>query len=240
MKWSVRAYVCALWADGFFLLAWISYRLADSAHSFNPLETGPFLVAAGVLAALLTLTTNQARSASDDFLKNATDLISKAYETLDSTKDEQGRPKNSRLVWLTSARLLCTAREVGSLITVESHKIIWTRQLEYWRGRFRDLIDPDGNDFPSEYYAERPEDMLSTTSEQRQPLAEASLAVLYRFIRWPDGHKDPLKGEKKFTDEEIENMILVGPTGLGHVLKASRKIRQQWLKPKLEKVKSPY
>jgi len=225
MTWLFRISTGLLVVDLALLTVWIAVRIYCSPASFSPIEITPWIVAAGVLAALITLSINQLRETSEEYLKNATDLLSKAYEILETNKDDHGRPKNSRLNWLTAARLIRTAEGIAGLVTVESHRRIWREQNEYWRGRLRDLINPGIESFPKEYYAAKPEHMLSYGDDDRQPLSERSLAVLYRFVQWPEGLEDPLKNDISFTKEEIQKMALFGPKGLGELLEEVEQIR---------------
>lgn len=204
---------------------WSGIRLGDNPSLFSPSEVSPFLTALGVLVALLTLLRNGDRAASEDYLESARDLIAKAYQTL-NVIDDGGRPKNNRMHWLTSARMIRTAEHIGSKISVQSHKEIWVEELEYWRGRFYDLIHTDIEGFPETYYAEKPEHMDGYTSGVREPLSEKSLAVLYRFIKWPQDRPDSLQDECVFSDEEIETMSLFGPRGLGRLLEKVRRRRR--------------
>jgi len=224
MKWLFRISASLLVIDLILLTAWIAVRLICNPAAFSPLEVSPWIVAAGVLAALITLSINQLRVASEEYLENASDLLSKAYEMLAATKDAQGRPKNSRINWLTSARLIRTAESIAGFVTVESHRRIWREQKEYWRGRLRDLISPSFEGFPEEYYASSPKAMLVYGDEDQEPLSERSLSVLYRFVQWQEGTEDPLKNDSSFSDGEIKQMVLFGPKGLGRLLEKVRQI----------------
>jgi hypothetical protein len=179
-----------------------------------------------VIVAWFTWTKNGERSASEDYLESAKDLLEKAYLSLD-VKDDEGRPQNKRMHWLTAARLICTAKEVAEKIKEESHKRIWEEYEGYWRGRFYDLIHPGIEGFPSDYYAEQPEHMYVYTPEDREPLSERSVAVLHRFAKWPDGRPDPMRGIPAFTEAEIENMQMFGPRGLGNLLERVRRLRDE-------------
>lgn len=185
-------------------------------------EYSPLIVGAGVLVAIITLGFNVRRQSSEDYLESATELLEKAYDLLART-DESGRPKNSRIQWLGAARLLRSAENIGKRISVSSHKAIYREQREYWRARFSDLINPTVEGFPEEYFAESPGTMIAWSDDNRDPLAESSLTVLYRFVRWPKGFADAIKCDPKFTDDEISKMELFGPRGLGKLM---RKVRE--------------
>lgn len=204
--------------------SWTAYRLSTNPALFSPSEVGPALTLCAVIVAWFTWTKNGERSASGDYLDSAKDLLEKAHAALD-VRDEEGRPQNKRMHWLTAARLICTAEEVASKIREESHKRIWEEHVSYWRGRFYDLINPGIEGFPSEYYAERPEHMYAYTAEDREPLSERSLAVLYRFAKWPEGRPDPMRGIPAFTEAEIDTMQMFGPRGLGNLLERVRQMR---------------
>lgn len=217
MQFLLAILVGLLAVDLLLVTIWCAVRLASDATAVSPAEVAPFFVAAGVLTALVSLLLNRQRDASNDYLESASDLIEKAHEVL-SERDEAGLPKNSRLNWLTAARLLRKSEDLAKRISDPSHVQIWNEKIEYWRGRFHDLIRPDGDGFPSDYYAEKPEHLLVYSDDVREPLALSSLAVLYRFVRWPQGRDDPLTDEDSFSDEEIRKMAAFGPRGLGELL----------------------
>lgn len=72
--------------------------------------------------------------------------------------------------------------------------------------------------------------MISYCDDDQVPLSERSLAVLYRFIEWPDDMEDPLKNDKSFTKEEINKMALLGSKGLGELLEEVEVIRPKNIK----------
>lgn len=226
----IRLLVIVLTLDATLIAGWALVRLRDGAQLFTVAEVTPPIVAAGVLIALLTLLFNRRHSQSEEYLEHAQDLLEKAYNRL-AVLDEKGRPQNKRLNWLTAARLIRTAQAVASKIQEQSHRDIWKEQLNYWRGRFYDLIFPNPECFPPDYYAEKPEHMFVHGSDDRAPLSLTSLAVLYRFIRWPEGQDDPILGEPAFTEEEIERMLSFGPQGLGKLLERVEDVAKASKKP---------
>lgn len=226
MQFLLGTLVGLLVVDLLLVTAWTSVRLATDAAGISPAEIAPFFVAAGVLLALVSLLLNRRREASKDYLESASDLIEKAYEVLND-RDDEGRPRNSRINWLTSARLLRKSEEIAKRITDTSHVQIWKEKLEYWRGKFHDLIYPSPAGFPSAYYAEKPEHLFAWSDDAREPLSLKSLSVLYRFVRWPAGHDDPLKNESGFSDEEIQRMAAFGPRGLGELLEDFQELRRK-------------
>jgi hypothetical protein len=105
MQLLLNILVGILSVDLLLVAIWITARLVTPGLAISPAEVAPFFVAAGVFLALISILLNNRREASEDYLESASDLIEKAYEVL-SEKDDEGRPKNNRINWLTSARLL--------------------------------------------------------------------------------------------------------------------------------------
>lgn len=131
-----------------------------------------------------------------------------------------------RLSWLSAARLIRTAEKLSEGITERNHRLIYREKREYWRTRLYTLIFPTTEGLPASFYAEKPEHMLGYTGRVRSPLAEKSLAFLYRFVHWPENVPDPIGQEPNFTDEEIERMRSFGPRGLGNLMAAVRQLQR--------------
>lgn len=222
VKLVTIALICLALDTGLIAGLLISSLLQQSATA-PIVYLGPLLVAAGVLTGLVTFSFNLKRSRSEDLLEAAIDLLEKAYEKLAPTEGSD-QPSNSRGAWLSSARLILTAERLGSGITEPSHRLIYQETREYWRTRLYELIFPSLEGLPSSFYAERPEHMVSWSGRARDPLSEKSLALLYRFIRWPENTGDPLGDEPDFTDEEIEKMQSFGPRGLGSLMADVRRL----------------
>jgi hypothetical protein len=173
------------------------------------------------MIALLTFLITMHRSRSEDFLKAATDLLEKAYEIL-SPPHGTNEPPNDRLTWLTASRLISSAEKIATLITQKNHCLIYREKREYWRALFYDLICPSVEGLPSSFYAEEPDHMNAYMGGDRPPIAERSLAFMYRFVKWPEGIEDPIGSEPLFTDQEIDRMSTFGPRGLGNLMAEAR------------------
>ncbi|MBI5721276.1 MAG: hypothetical protein HZC37_26700 [Burkholderiales bacterium] len=203
------------------LIAWlVAHRATLPLPSALVTELAPLAVVAGVLVALIAFLFNLRRSRSEDLLDAATDLLEKAHEALvlsDSTIS------NRRHAWLSAARLIATAENLGTRLAEESHKIIYQEKRRYWKSRLYDLIFPSPPEgLPSTFYADSPEHFNSWSGDARPPISEKSIAYLYRFIRWPEGESDPLAKEPALSDEEVERMRAFGPRGLGQLLAQAR------------------
>lgn len=191
--------------------------------AFNSLK---IMAGAGALVALITLVWNIRRQYSEDFLKESQVFLEKSFDTL-NVLDDKGWPKNDRMRWLTSARLLRVVEQMGGKINLKSHKLLYEDIKDYWRSKFYDLIEPDGQGFPETYFAVQPEDLDAYSGRGRAPLNLSSVAVIYRFIRWPEGRSDPIGDEPKFSEKEIDRMCKFGPRGLGDLLRKHRALHRQ-------------
>jgi hypothetical protein len=184
-------------------------------------------VLSGALVALLVWIWNIRRQNSEDLLKESKSFFEKSFETL-NVLDDQGRPQNDRMRWLWSARLLKVAEQIGNDIELKSHRSLYEEIRNYWRSKFRDLVEPQDDGFPEEYYAEQPGHLLIYDPyHDRRPLDLASVAVIYRFVQWPKERFDLLDNEPPFSREEIDRMYNFGPCGLGKLLRKVEEIQHQ-------------
>lgn len=183
-------------------------------------NTQSFILLA-VTATMLTLVYNIRRHLSEDYCKEAKEHLKRAFEII-KPKDGEDTPKNDRFLWLTCARLLKTSERFGEKITMASHKDMYLEERQYWRVKFHEVI----KDFPSEYFAEKPEHLNGHLSSVRSPLAETSIYVIYNFTDWHENYVDPLESYR-FSDEEIERMQFRGRKGLGDLLTAHRKLKRK-------------
>jgi len=183
-----------------------------------------------LLAATLALHTyidSKNTETSKDYLNESLKLFQLSYEIL-SGRDSTGALQNDRLKWLTSSRLIIEAENISKKITQETQIEIFNESREYWRHKFHDLIFPSVEGFPESFYAAQPEHLTSHWTEpDRAPLSEKSLAILHRFIQWPKNKKDFSYDVDFFTDEEIENMEMFGPRGLGKLMKKVHDLRNE-------------
>ncbi|WP_143182271.1 hypothetical protein [Serratia fonticola] len=180
-----------------------------------------FLILLTVAVTLLTLIYNIRRHVSEDYCKEAREYLKKAFEVI-KPKDGEDRPRNDRFLWLTCARFLKTSERFGEKIIMASHKDMYLEERQYWRVKFHEVI----KDFPSEYYAEKPEHLIMHNSSVRSPLAETSLYVIYNFTDWHEDYVDPLE-DYRFSEEDIDKMQVRGPRGLGSLLAAHRNLKRK-------------
>jgi hypothetical protein len=222
MKNALRVAVAILIADAGLILVLLLCRFWSSSATAIVVEIAPLIVLAGVLTALIAFLFNMRRGRSEDVLEVASDLLAKAYEAL---LTQGATVTNNRHAWLSSARLVAAAEKLSKQIAEPSHQAIYEEKREYWRGRLYDLIFPSPPDgLPSSFYAEKPEHMIAWSGRVRDPLAEKSLALLYRFIQWPAERQDPIGNEPDFSDEEIQKMRTFGPRGLGNLIDQAKNL----------------
>lgn len=242
-KWFpalVFLFVIVLWGGSGYWLHDFKERgtFGDMFGAINALFSG--LAFGGVVYAILLqrkdlelqkneIDSRKKESVSESYLTNSITLLERAYIVL-ADVDDSGWPSNKRMNWLASARFLKASENLSNLITEDVHKRIYKEHLEYWRARLHDLIMPSQlghNGFPPNYFADKAEHFLAYSGRTRPPLALKSVAVLYRFVRWPKDYEDPLKDESRFTSEEIEEMRTFGPHGLGALLTELEQLKQK-------------
>lgn len=168
--------------------------------------TATLLVA---LAALVVWIWNVRRQYSEDMFRQCQIFFEKSFETL-NVLDNAGRPKNSRMQWLASARLLKQAQKIGAKIELKSHRGLYGDIETYWRARYHDLLS-HGERFPENYFSRQPN---HSRDARILPLDLTSLAVIFRFAIWPEGQPDPLDGEPRLLENEIRYWRIVGHHGL--------------------------
>ncbi len=209
-------------------IVFIEVIYSNSIFASVPKYLNELIIGLGVLIALITLLWNSNKSNSKDYLNKATSLLEQSFNIFSENLDEKGAPPNDRVLWLTVARMIQSSIDLSKKITIYSHKKIFNETLQFWRWKFSLLLKLDKGSFPSNYFAESPEIIFSWDPRRnRAPLSLKSLRVIYRFIKWPKDLEDPLEKSRKFTSEEIKDMLEFGPHGLGELLEAVEKIRTE-------------
>ncbi|GAA6206694.1 hypothetical protein [Thalassotalea sp. SU-HH00458] len=179
-------------------------------------------VTAGVYVAVWKLVSDQKWRQSEVYLEQAKELFEKSFDTLKIDK-ETNYPMNDRYQWLSSARLLLSAQDLGNKIEDKSHKETFNEYVEFWRMKFNDLLDFHGERSPDENYFYEKGKLLVYSRGDREPISEKSIAVIYRFMEWPQNREDRLTTESNFSDIEVEKIFKFGPKGLHDYCSARRK-----------------
>ena len=194
----------------------------------TPKYLNSLIISVGILIALITLIHNTVRNSSMDFLDKSTSLLQQAYSIFSDEIDENGRPNNDRLHWLTVARMIQSGLDLSQKISLKSHKKIFQEVRQFWRWKFSIILHINEGSFPLEYFAEKPEHALIWSPQtDRAPLALESLGVIYRFVRWPENIEDPIEKVPMFSKEEIKLMKKFGPYGLAEYLESVEEIMKK-------------
>jgi hypothetical protein len=155
----------------------------------------------GVLIALRVYLTSverhrhdDSRNASKSYLDEALKLLERAEEIF--TAGGTAPPSNSRLHWLSTARMIVRYQQMKAKITQTDHKTIADGAEENTRLRFYTLLG-DANSagqLGAQYFC--PSGNVSAGDN----IARNSIAVILAFTRWPEESLDPLDS---VDDEEL-------------------------------------
>lgn len=214
---------------GFLLAGVVFVGIADEPARLPLVQA---LAAAGALlgisVAALTYALNSQKHVADAewarsklAMESAIVLIERAYEILTINDTIKTPPPNDRHVWLTCARHILAGQDIAKEITEPTHKKVFDEHLEYWRTRFYSVLSPlgkEGGTMNEFYFAEKPEHVFSYSGDVRPPISEKSLAVVFRFIEWPQEREDRLKEVAPFTEKEIDHYRIFAHKGLGRHL----------------------
>lgn len=121
--------------------------------------------------------------ASEAFLSEAKTLLEKTYQ-LFSNGDDDTPPENSRVMWLTVARMIVRYQKLKKLIIEEPHIEIIEENEEFWRYKFYSLLDRNADALSCDYFS---------LSEHRcgvNKIDRTSIAVIFDFAAWKG--EDPL------------------------------------------------
>jgi hypothetical protein len=112
--------------------------------------------------------------ASEAFLSEAKALLEKTYE-LFSGEDDDAPPKNSRVLWLTVARMIVRYQKLKELITERPHIDIIDENEEFWRYKFYSLLDRNSEALSGNYFRS-PDDKHGGNKTDKK-----SIAVIFDF-----------------------------------------------------------
>jgi hypothetical protein len=121
--------------------------------------------------------------ASETFLSETKALLEKTYE-LFSGGNDGNPPENSRVMWLTVARMIVRYQKLKELITEPPHIEIIEENEELWRYKFYSLLDRNSEALSRNYF-NSPEHRHGGNKTDRK-----SIAVIFDFAAWKG--KDPL------------------------------------------------
>ena len=201
------AILAMAWAFALGILVTGSAELNPS-HRIGTLSS--VAVAIGVITAIWKLISDQEWRKSEVYLEQSLDLLEKSYSQMhESANQNQGYPLADRLLWLSAARLLLAGQDLGLKISDESHRETYIEYSDYWRIKFRDLLQFHGQRSPSFAYFH---------NDSGDPIARESILVFYRFVQWPKDMPDRLGLVPPISGEEIPNMAISGARETGRFL----------------------
>lgn len=132
--------------------------------------------------------------ASETFLEEATKNLERAFEIFTDKGVNISPPRNDRLLWLTTARMVLRFDKLRSRITAAQHIDIVDEHEEYWRFQFYKLLDENKSNFTKAYFNP------SGKPHSGDCIARNSMAVIFSFARWKQGAKDPM--------DEVDDKLL--------------------------------
>ena len=178
----------------------------------------------GVYVAIWKLVNDQQWRMSETYLEESKELFQRSFDSLKNDLKTK-YPKNDRLNWLTSARLLLAAEEIGTRITNSAHKATFQEYRDFWQAQFSSKLSFFDDNPESVHYFYEDGHIFSQPRGVRAPINEESIAVIYRFIT-SSSTVDRIHSVKKFTIDEIETMHRLGANALSGYLKDRRRARE--------------
>jgi hypothetical protein len=121
--------------------------------------------------------------ASEAFLSEAKTQLEKTYQLFSGGNDDV-LPENSRVMWLTVARMIVRYRKLNELIKEKPHREIIEENEEFWRYKFYSLLDQNADELSHDYF-NSPEHRHGGNKTDRK-----SIAVIFDFAAWQG--EDPL------------------------------------------------
>ena len=160
---------------------------------------GSIAIASSAIVAILLYRATIKRHSTEDnlksseaFLKEAKQLLEKTYSVFTDKETNTNTPRNDRLLWLTTARMIARYERIKTKITAEAHLEIIEEHEEYWRFHFYKILDQNSSNFDLNYL--QPDgDKYSGNS-----IARKSIAVIFYFAKW--NGPDPLDD---FDDQKL-------------------------------------
>lgn len=125
-----------------------------------------------------------ARKASETYLKESLSLLDKAHETF--IRDGAEPPVNDRLLWLSTARMILRFQKLREQISEPEHIAVADENEEHTRLKFYGILGRNRDNFSREYFCPSG-DLYSGENIDRK-----SIAVVFGFSRWKEGIQDPL------------------------------------------------
>lgn len=124
-----------------------------------------------------------AREASETYLEESLSLLNKAYEIF--VREGTDPPKNDRLLWLTTARMIVRFQKMRQRISEADHIAVADENEEHTRFKFYTILERNKANFSRQYFC-------PSRNHYSGNIHRKSLAVVFAFARWKEGMPDPL------------------------------------------------
>ena len=124
------------------------------------------------------------RAESKAFLDESIALLNRAYETFTRFGDHP--PKNDRLLWLSTARMIVRFQNMRKQITEKDHQAIVDENEEYIRLKFSTLLDACKDELTVDYF------IPGNFPNESRMVPRNSVAVIFDFAKWREDMTDPL------------------------------------------------
>lgn len=180
---------------------------------------------------LLSFTYNLRRHVSEDYFKEAKEQLGKAFDIIYC--ENHAELTKDRLRWLTVARMLKTSERLSKKIMMISHKELYIEEKQYYRIKFKELIDG----FPEGFFGDSLEYFKDPIHSDKSPLSDDSIFTVMSFVNWDERYKDPLGDvfNSAVSEEEKRQVRKYAPDNLRTYLEERDKIREERLKQKQER-----
>ena len=124
------------------------------------------------------------RATSEEFLNESATLLERAYETFTRFGDRP--PKNDRLLWLSTARMIRRFQRMREKITEPDHQAIADEHEEYVRLKFYTVLVASKYQLTLDYF------LPDGDKYGGASIARASVAIIFDFSGWREGMEDPI------------------------------------------------
>lgn len=180
---------------------------------------------------LLSFTYNLRRHVSEDYFKEAKEQLGKSFDIINC--DNHAELTKDRLKWLTVARMLKTSERLSKKIMMTSHKELYIEEKQYYRIKFKELI----NGFPDGFFNDSLEYFRDPLNSDKSALSDDSIFTVMSFVNWDEGYKDPLGDvfDSAVSAEEKKKVRRYAPDNLRAYLEERDKIRGDKLERKKDR-----
>ena len=154
---------------------------------------GSLAIACSAIVAFFIYRDNTNRHIKDDkyraseiFLNESIKVLERSFEMFTDNRENVSPPRNDRLLWLTTARMMLRFKILRSNVSEKEHVEICDEHEEYWRFQFYNLLAANKDNFTKEYY--NPNGAIHSGG----CIARNSMAVIFDFSRWNEEVSDPM------------------------------------------------